>query len=218
MLVTDGIHLIDGLKGANAYLLTGSENFLVDTGLPGQEKLIANYIDYVNNQSGHLQNLHGIILTHYDVDHVGNAVALQKIFQCPIYAHEIEIPYILQQIPRPGIKQYLPFLVRPLFGKLQIPDKILPLKAGDFLGEWEVIYTPGHTPGHIALYRNGVAIVGDLFQGGKIRSAPRLFTWNPSSLRRSMYDMGLRPLRWILPGHGPATAASKGWLNACIKQ
>lgn len=214
MLVTDGIHMIEGVKGANIYLVSGSHLFLVDTGLPGQEHRICNYLRSIRIDPSALE---GIVLTHFDVDHVGSVVAMQKLAKCPIYAHSLEIPYVLGQKNRPGIKQWLPVATRPVYGKLIFPPDLRPLADGKLFEDWEIIHTPGHTPGHITLYRNGIAIVGDLFQGGEIRLAPSYFTWNKDKLKESAQTVIERPLRWILPGHGPATPASSHWLDKLQK-
>ena len=209
MIVTDGIHRIEGVKGANVYLVTGSQLLLIDTGLPGQEHRICNYLNSIGIEPTALK---GIVLTHYDVDHVGSAFRMQQLAKCTIYAHSLEIPYILGQVNRPGVKRWLPMVTRPLYGKLISPTELHPL-TGSELEDWEIIHTPGHTPGHIILYRNGVAIVGDLFQGGEIRLAPSYFTWDTDKLRESAQTVIEYPLRWILPGHGPATPASNRWLE-----
>lgn len=212
MLVTDGIHRVEGIKGANVYLATGSQTVLIDTGLPGQEHRICNYLNSIGIEP---TSLVGIVLTHFDVDHVGSAQKMQKIAKCPVYAHPSEIPYILGHENRPGIKHWLPIATRFFYGKLIPPSELYPL--GDELDDWEIIHTPGHTPGHIVLYRNGIAIVGDLFQGGEIRLAPDYFTWNLDKLKASAQTVIERPLRWILPGHGPATPASSHWLDKLQK-
>ncbi|MDR3540580.1 MAG: MBL fold metallo-hydrolase [Desulfosporosinus sp.] len=214
MLVTDGIHMFEGVKGAHIYLVTGAHLFLVDTGLPGQEHRICNYLSAIGIKPSALE---GIVLTNYDVDHVGSVVAMQKLAKCPIYAHALEIPYVLGQQDRLGIKRWLPLVTQPLYGKLIAPRDLRPLVGGEFFGDWEIIHTPGHTPGHITLYRNGIAIVGDLFQGGEICLAPSYFTWNVAKLKESAQIVIERPLRWILPGHGPATPASSHWLNKLQK-
>jgi len=214
MLVTDGIHLIQEVKGAHVYLVTGSRLFLVDTGLPGQENRICNYLSAIGIDPSALE---GIVLTHFDVDHVGSVAAMQKITNCSIYAHSLEIPYVLGQKDRPGIKRWLPLLTRLPYGKLVAPAELRPLADGELFEDWEIIHTPGHTPGHIALYRNGIAIVGDLFQGGEICLAPSYFTWNADKLKESAQTVIERPLRWILPGHGPATPASSHWLDKLQK-
>ena len=214
MLVTDGIHMIEGVKGGHIYLITGTQLFLVDTGLPGQEQRICNYLSAIGINPSALK---GIVLTHFDLDHIGSAAAMQKLAKCPVYAHFQEIPYISGEKSRLGIKRWLPLVARPVYGKLISPTDLRPLEGGEQLEDWEIIHTPGHTPGHISLYRNGIAIVGDLFQGGEIRLVPRYFTWNRAKLKASAQTVIERPLRWILPGHGPATPASSHWLDKLQK-
>ncbi|KLU59041.1 putative metallo-hydrolase YflN [Peptococcaceae bacterium CEB3] len=208
MLITDEVHLVDGVKGAHVYLVASQEPFLVDTGMPGQERRIIEYIRSVGLNPRHLT---GIILTHFDVDHVGSVRNLASALECPVYAHETEVPYIRGQKPRPGMKRFLPHLVSPVYGLLRPPEELRP--CADMFHDWEVLPTPGHTPGHIVLYRNGIAIVGDLLQGGRIRPAPPYLTWNSGELKESIRQLISRPLRWILPGHGPATPASNHWLD-----
>jgi len=43
------------------------------------------------------------------------------------------------------------------------PPEIQPIYEGDRLGDWEVLVTPGHAPGHVCLYRHAdrVLIAGD---------------------------------------------------------
>ncbi len=210
MLITDGIHQIDRVKGAHVYLITGEHPFLVDTGLPGQGRRVLNYLSQVGLNPSDLK---AIVLTHYDVDHVGSAVSLQQLTGCNVYAHETEIPYLQQALPRPGIKRWLPMLITPVYGRLELLQNISPLNDGDIFSGWECLHTPGHTPGHLVLYRNGIVLAGDLMQGGTIRLAPSFFTWEASALRSSITNLLQRPVRWILPGHGPATPASAHWLD-----
>lgn len=214
MLITDGIHQIDGIKGAHSYLITGVNPFLVDTGLPGQEERILAYMQKVGLKP--LQ-LSGIVLTHSDPDHVGSVAALANLTKAPVYAHPAEIPFILKKTSRPGIKRFLPMLILPLYGELRLPPSVNALDSDKFF-DWEVLFTPGHTPGHIALYRNGIAIVGDLLVGGgALQLAPRFFTWDKTKLKGSVEQLIMRPLRWILPGHGPATPAANRWLDGLTK-
>jgi glyoxylase-like metal-dependent hydrolase (beta-lactamase superfamily II) len=85
-------------------------------------------------------------------------------------------------------------------------------RGGERIGEWEVVHTPGHTPGHVAFFRrrDGVAIVGDLFRHaslrhgfGRVSEPPHTYSIDPMENRRSMRKLvDLRP-RVLLFGHGP---------------
>lgn len=213
MLITDGVHQIDGIKGAHSYLVTGSEPFLVDTGLPGQELRI---LEYIQKNGVDPSQLKGIILTHYDVDHVGSVAGLAQLTQAPVLAHPADIPFILNQAPRLGLKRWLPLMISPFYGRIRAPQRIDALAAETFC-DWEIIHTPGHTPGHIVLYRNGIGIVGDLLVGGNVQLAPWFFTWDSKQMQDSVAQLIARPLRWILPGHGPVTPAAHRWLDSVTR-
>jgi glyoxylase-like metal-dependent hydrolase (beta-lactamase superfamily II) len=93
------------------------------------------------------------------------------------------------------------------------PDGSVPGMPG-----WRWIHTPGHTPGHIALYRESdrTLIAGDAFVTTKQESAiaaltqrpemhgpPAYFTSDWISARRSVEELvALEPWR-VATGHGP---------------
>jgi glyoxylase-like metal-dependent hydrolase (beta-lactamase superfamily II) len=105
------------------------------------------------------------------------------------------------------------------------------LSDGDLVGSLQVISTPGHTPGHIALFdpRDGSLIAGDAFQtragvavSGTVRwlfPFPALATWNrPLALRSARRICELRPTR-LATGHGevleqPMTAIERAVATA----
>jgi glyoxylase-like metal-dependent hydrolase (beta-lactamase superfamily II) len=88
------------------------------------------------------------------------------------------------------------------------------LAAGDRIGSLQVSATPGHTPGHIALFdaRDGTLIAGDAFQtragiavSGTVRwlfPFPAMATWNrPTALVSARGLRALAPTR-LAVGHG----------------
>jgi len=89
------------------------------------------------------------------------------------------------------------------------------LREGDVIAGFEVIETPGHTPGHISLWRaaDGVVILGDvashrnpLSLSSGLREPTRLFTRDPRESRRSIQKVAaLRP-RLVCFGRGPPLA------------
>jgi len=150
------------------------EVVLVDTGLPGQLELIRAAVEKAGLS---LERITKIILTHHDIDHIGNAKLL-KGFGAKILAHEKEVPYVQGDIPfqklskmEERLKDLSPeeraFYERLKSGavNLTVPvDEVL--KDGEtlpFCGGIDVIYTPGHTPGHICLLlkNSNVLITGD---------------------------------------------------------
>jgi glyoxylase-like metal-dependent hydrolase (beta-lactamase superfamily II) len=71
--------------------------------------------------------------------------------------------------------------------------------------ELQVIHTPGHTPGSICLYRDGVLLAGDtVFPGGPGHTrSPRDFEQIVESLGNKIFV--LPPETEVHPGHGVTT-------------
>ena len=124
---------------------------------PGEEadRLIAA-IDDLN------LTVEAILLTHTHFDHVGAVAALARATEAPVHCPELEVP-ILQ-----NINAY----VFPGFGPFEPYDPEETLAGGDHLTlaglEIDVIFTPGHSPGHVAfsMPEHDALVSGDvLFQG-----------------------------------------------------
>lgn len=85
------------------------------------------------------------------------------------------------------------------------------LQEGDTVGEFAVIETPGHTPGHLSYWResDGVLIVGDTvfsmdivtFRHG-LHEPPKLFTLDPEQNRRSIRKLAELEPKLLCFGHG----------------
>ena len=74
MRVTDGVFRVDHVEG-NAYVVVTDDGLLqVDSGLPGNARRICRFIEAIRQDPG---EVHDIVLTHYDGDHVGSAAALK---------------------------------------------------------------------------------------------------------------------------------------------
>lgn len=80
------------------------------------------------------------------------------------------------------------------------------LREGDYFAGFTVLDVPGHSPGHIALWRevDRTLICGDVFWNfPRLRAPPRLLTVDPVRNRESMRRLAdLRPAL-VLFGHGP---------------
>ena len=108
-----------------------------------------------------------ILLTHGHFDHAGSAGPLADAWGVRIYVHWRELPYLT------GQTHYPPFDLRsPGFftriarffptGTVNLGTRSGPLEAGQAipgLPDWETIETPGHTPGHVAFFRRGDAVL-----------------------------------------------------------
>ena len=85
-------------------------------------------------------------------------------------------------------------------------------QGGEMLGEWRVIHTPGHTPGHVIFYRprDRVAISGDLLRNTRLRAGgcrlvepPHFFSVDPLLNRQSIRLLADLAPQLVCPGHGP---------------
>jgi len=139
---------------------------LVDTGLPGQQDAIASALA---EASLRVSDLRRIILTHQDIDHVGSLRDLVQASSARVLAHATEVPFIdgttLPRFATPEALAQRPEL-RAVVEHFQPTPVDEPLQDGtrlDLAGGVRVIFTPGHTPGHICLYleRSRTLIAGD---------------------------------------------------------
>lgn len=156
---------------------------LIDTGFPGQIEDLRLAIE----QTGvSLDQLKVIILTHQDVDHIGN---LPDMLQNPnhsitVYAHELDKPYIQGELPL--LKDS--HLQNPPKGKVN--DILVDGQELPFCGGIHVIYTPGHTAGHISLYlkQSKTLIAGDSMYSinGQLQGIHTPTTPDIDSARRSL--------------------------------
>jgi glyoxylase-like metal-dependent hydrolase (beta-lactamase superfamily II) len=80
------------------------------------------------------------------------------------------------------------------------------LREGDEIAGFVVLDTPGHSPGHISLWRESdrTLVCGDVFFNlPSLRPPPGLLTADPERNRESMRRLAeLRPAL-VLFGHGP---------------
>jgi hydroxyacylglutathione hydrolase len=101
-----------------------------------------------------------ILLTHCHFDHIGAVAPVAAATGAPVYCPVIEKP-LLSDIMR---------WVPPGFGPFESYEADHTLAGGERLNlagmDIEVIFTPGHSPGHLTYAFDGALLSGDvLFQG-----------------------------------------------------
>jgi glyoxylase-like metal-dependent hydrolase (beta-lactamase superfamily II) len=132
-----------------------------------------------------VQDLTRIVLTHHDIDHVGSLHALVQASGARVLAHEVEAPFIdggeRPRFAAPEVLERRPEM-RAVVERLRPTPVDERLRDGarlDVAGGVRVIFTPGHTAGHICLYleRSRTLVTGDALTAGE----GRLFGPNPSA-------------------------------------
>jgi len=149
-----------------------------------------------------------LLLTHGHVDHVGGAGGVANEFSCPAYVHPSDDYLSLH--PRRQIEM--------LFGSVPPgdyePPKYQSLTDGETLSlaglEFEVLQTPGHTPGHCCFLVEGELFSGDqLFAGsiGRTDLPGGSFDQLMASMRKKVLVLDDKTM--VHPGHGPATTVGR---------
>ena len=207
MEIAPGIHLIEHVRGANSYLVsTGEGAAIVDTGMPGNEKRI---IEYVSGLGIEPRKLQYIILTHPDIDHSGSAAKLRALTGAKVAIHEADAPRLSGERKLKEVKGVFGIVLGIMGAFMRFtpvkPDLLL--KDSDRVLDLTVIHTPGHTDGSICLYRENEAIfVGDAMRTDS-KEEPRLPSASMSvsmvQVKESVRKISERQYSILLPGHGP---------------
>jgi glyoxylase-like metal-dependent hydrolase (beta-lactamase superfamily II) len=223
--VTEDILLLN-FTLVNAFIVgnPSTKNWvLVDTGLLNSKKDIIKASEEIFGKGSTPK---AIILTHGHFDHVGSVIELSKYWNVLVYAHELEIPYLTgkRDYPKgdPTVDGGMIAEVSPLFPNesIDLGDRIKKLpddKSVPGMNDWSWIHTPGHTPGHISLFRDkdGVLIPGDAFTTVKqesmtsvltkekeLNGPPAYFTTNWKEAEESVKALANLKPSLVIPSHG----------------
>ena len=196
---------------------------LIDAGIPMSASRI---LGVAHELYGPNARPDAIVLTHGHFDHVGSLRELADLWDVPIYVHELEMPYLTGKSkyppPDPTVGGGLFTRLSPMYpkGPYDFSDRLESLPADGTiptLPGWRWIATPGHSPGHVSLFRDsdrtliaGDAIVtqkqesliGVLTAAPELRGPPMYFTPDWDNARESVRRLAdLRP-EILITGHG----------------
>ena len=173
------------LKHLNSYLVKSEDrNLLIDTGLNNSMAFISVCNDLTSVGVG-IEDLTDILVTHFHVDHVGMIhrftkasenvrvfihrveVELSKIISAESKEHTETVRNFLEMNGAPSsisldLKKYHPAFNTPQ-AYIELATKAVPIKNGKEFSigshNFKVLWTPGHSPGHVCLYEPSLKIL-----------------------------------------------------------
>lgn len=205
--VGDQLYWVPGENGArfpycHAYLWVDVEKIIAFDPQCGQKQLRKA----LSRLGRDVRDITAIVCTHFHIDHSASNVPLKEKSGAEIWAHELDVPALRSLdkfVERYGIEdptmraKWQEFLVT--FGvKAHEVDHVF--KDGDVVpGDFQVIHTPGHSPGHCCFYKAGTLIAGDI-------DCTTPWVGNASSsvgdFLASIERLQSMDIQTLLPGHG----------------
>ncbi|UOE96406.1 MBL fold metallo-hydrolase [Alkalihalobacillus sp. LMS39] len=196
---------------------------LIDAGMP---KSADEIIRITEKRFGEGSKPKAIILTHGHFDHVGAIIELVKHWQVPVYAHELELPYVTGKISYPNpdttVEGGMVAKLSSLFPNepINLGDHVTALPQDNtvpYMPGFAWIHTPGHTPGHVSFFReeDRCLLVGDAFvtvkqdslysvltQKQEISGPPRYLTTDWKAAWESVKTLASLKPNVAVTGHG----------------
>lgn len=194
------------LRGVNAYLIEDDGGpTLVDAGTPMDVDTLRTGLAEAGYEPSEIGR---VLLTHYDLDHVGGLAGLTPALDAPVYAHRFDAELLTGERSPPlsnhkgALQRVLSLLItRP-------PLEIETVADGDAVGAFTAYHTPGHTPGHVVYVSEAyeAALLGDLVAGadGDLKPSGWLMSYDTSEVRASIRELADRTPAFEVAcvGHG----------------
>lgn len=234
MRISEGVEMIQLTARAfnqditlNPTLVWNNEEvILIDTGMPDQIDQLKEALNKLNIS---IEQLKVILLTHQDLDHIGCAADIRNNSDKNIivYAHEFDKPYIEGKLPliKTNASQMskeelsaIPDEIKYLYKTPPKVDVDIVLKGSQLLpycGGIEVIFTPGHTPGHVSFYlrKSKTLVAGDalVLANGQLMEPVKQTTLNMDQAVQSLEKFLNYEIEHVICYHG-------GYFQGCPKE
>jgi hydroxyacylglutathione hydrolase len=148
--------------------------------------------------------LDAIWLTHAHLDHIGAIAGVRRQWKVPVHLHPDDLPLYERATDQADVYGVA-------FEQPENPD--VELSDGDVLHvgglRFEVIHTPGHSPGHVVFRSEDMVFGGDLLFAGSIGRTDFPLS-DPRRMSASLARIcELDDATIIHPGHGPSTTIGK---------
>ncbi|BBG24857.1 MBL fold metallo-hydrolase [Sulfuracidifex tepidarius] len=190
-------------------VIDGDGVTMIDTSLPENFDSLAHQLKELNLS---LEDVSRVVLSHSHPDHVGNAEAIRRISGARVYAHREEnftqsnfnLSYeeVNSEIPV-SREEFDRTLERINQIKMDLPRIDVKLEGGEDISGFRVLHTPGHTPGHIALFDGENLVAGDAIRNENGLMPPlRFFNWNNEMALKSFNFLTSLPYKRVIPYHG----------------
>ena len=207
--LADGVWRFE-LRGVSAYLVDDDAPTLVDAGTPWDEAALREGLD---DAGVDVADVGRVLLTHYDLDHVGTLAALTPELDATVYTGGFDAA-ILRGERSPPWRNHKGALQRLTALFTTLPDlEIDAVADGERLGSFTAYHTPGHTPGHVAYVSEelGVGLLGDLVSesDGSLDPSEWLISYDTDAVLDSIRDLADRapPFEVACVGHGDPLAS-----------
>ena len=189
-------------RGANGYVVAAGEQLaLIGPGMAGGAAAVVREL----RDAGLLPALRHVLLTHYDTDHAGAALAVAKAAGATLWISRADAA-VLRGESRPATVSRR---MLTLFGRPRLPKQV------SYLGETEgfpsqitAVASPGHTPGHYAFLWQDSLFCGDaamVREDGTLKQFPGFLITDKTLALATTTALEALDASWICPGHGKVT-------------
>ena len=210
--VADGVWHLRGFPpyAINVYL---AEDVLIDAGTRHAARRILRQL------KGHAVSAHA--LTHAHSDHQGSSDEVCGKLGIDFWVGEKDVPYAEEPARLAELQSGHPYTrlgMRYFAGPGRNVDRVL--HEGDDVAGFTVLEVPGHSPGHVAFWRerDGVLILGDVINDMNIvtgirglHEPPPFVTHDPEQNRHSARRLAALEPKLMLFGHGPPLRDTRGF-------